>query len=109
MCSVVTRQPATVSFRGPEVEVWSSKRTVEVVSRDIIFNGQGEGEYVCVCVCVCVFVDYMSVFHDGAVCEGKEQTDEAEREMHFSNVTLPCHTLRREKEWCEYTNLEEIA
>lgn len=27
--------------------------------------------------------------------------------MHFSNVTLPCHPLCSEKEWCEIVKKEE--
>ncbi len=48
---------------------------------------------MCVCVefvCACLG----SVQMEGAVCKEKEQIDGAEREMHFSNVTLPCHPLR---------------
>lgn len=50
--------------------------------------------YVCVRVCVCA----------GTLCiwrgsvRKKEQIDRAEREMHFSNITLSCHPLRFDKE-----------
>lgn len=52
----------------------------------------------CMCwaiyVCVCVHMEGVGV----AVCKEKEQIDRAEREMHFSNITLSCHPLRLEKE-----------
>lgn len=41
-------------------------------------------------MCVCCG----GVQMEGAVCKEKEQIDRAKREMHFSNVTLPCHPLR---------------
>lgn len=52
-------------------------------------------EYAYVCVC------WHPVHMEGvgvAVCKEKEQIDGAEREMHFSNITLSCHPLRLEKE-----------
>lgn len=65
----------------------------------------GQRKGVCVCaVAVCRW--------RGLSLREKEQIDRAEREMHFSNVTLPCHPLRREKEWCELEHPErkkEIA
>lgn len=98
MGPLVTPQPT----RGPEVAVWSSKHTQFCrPTRDIIVSGQGKG------VCVCgggsyVFVPWQCADGGGCLWGGrKEQIDGAEREMHFSNVTLPCHPLCWAKEWCE--------
>lgn len=53
--------------------------------------------YVCVRAHVCECVCWHPVHMEGvgvAVCKEKEQIDGAEREMHFSNITLSCHPLR---------------
>lgn len=52
---------------------------------------------VCVCAgALCIWRGW-----GFAVGKEKEQIDGAEREMHFSNVTLPCHPLCLKKEQCE--------
>lgn len=95
MGSQVTPQPARVSFKGPEVVVWSTKHTQpQWLPGTSLSVGREK-----VCVSVCAGVMFVcacsgSVQMEGAVCKEKEQIDGAEREMHFSNVTLPCHPLR---------------
>lgn len=86
-----------MSFRGPEVAVW----TLDAGgggARDIIVSGQREGMWEIYMrvplLCASEGVGF-------AVCKEKEQIDGAEREMHFSNVTLPSHPFCLGKEQCE--------
>lgn len=62
---------------------------------------------LCVCARACVCWHPVNMEGVGvAVCKEKEQIDRAEKEMHFSNITLSCHPLPLEKEQRE--NIRKI-